>query len=234
MTNTNPRVPRKTVDFVNWLKPRGPKWKAQAVILGLQASQGTAADNAATKLLAAFDARNAAEQAFRNAVAELDSQLSDARTTVGDCMRTIDAFASNAANPTLIYTTADIPAPLPPKPTPAPGLPSDLRVTLGKTGVLELAWKCVNPGNIGGVVYEVKRSLGSPEGPFNYLGVTGARKFSDDTLPAGSSSVFYQVTGVRSTQRGPSEVFLVQFGVGGGGGFAISTVNATTSGKLAA
>ncbi|HYE63342.1 MAG TPA: hypothetical protein VD997_15225 [Phycisphaerales bacterium] len=231
MSNNTHRVPRKTVDFVNWLKPRGPKWKTQASVLGLTTSQGTAVDAASASLLAKFEAREAAEQAFRNAVAELDAELTSARTIVGDCMRTIDAFASNSSNPTAIYTTADVPAPQSPKPTPPPGLPADLRVTLGKTGSLELAWKCVNPGNVGGVVYEVKRSIGSDAGPFEYLGVSGTRKFTDDTLPAGSGSVYYQITGVRSTQRGPTEVFLVKFGVTGGG-FAISSV--TTSGKLAA
>ncbi len=233
MSNNPPRVPRKTAEFVSWLKPRGPAWKLNNAALGLTTLQGTNADAAATAIFTAYDARLAAEQAFRAAVATLDTALDSARSVTGDCMRTIDAFASNAPDPTVIYNLAEFPAPSAPKPAPPPGLPSDLRVTLGQTGTLELAWK-IAPTTGGGVVYEVKRSLGSATGPFEYLGVVGTRKFNDDTLPSGNATVFYQVTGVRSTQRGPSAVFMVRFGTGEGV-FSITSVSTgEMSGKLAA
>jgi hypothetical protein len=216
MANNPPRVPRKTVDYVNWIKPRGPKWKLNATGLGLSTVQGTQIDAASANVFNAYEARLQAEQDFRAAVATLEEAINEARTLTGECMRTIDAFATVSADPTAVYNLAEFPAPQPPKPAPAPGVPSDLRVSLSQTGTLELTWKCENPG-AGGVVYEIKRSIGSDQGPFTYLSIVGKRKFEDTTVPAGSSSVFYQVTGVRSTQRGSPAVFLVRFGTGGGG-----------------
>ena len=48
-----------------------------------------------------------------------------------------------------------------------------------------------------------------------FLGTSGNRTFTDTTLPAGSRGVIYQVTAVRSTRRGESGQFNVNFGVDG-------------------
>lgn len=79
-----------------------------------------------------------------------------------------------------------------------------------------------NPSDTQGTIYEVKRQIGS--GAFNFVGTTGVRVFTDDTLPNGSAPVTYQVTAVRSMQRGNPAQFTVNFGFGGGGGFAITSI----------
>ena len=52
----------------------------------------------------------------------------------------------------------------------------------------------------------------------------GDKTFIDDTLPVGSTGVVYELTGIRSTRRGLSNQFNVNFGVGGGGGFTVTQV----------
>jgi hypothetical protein len=118
-----------------------------------------------------------------------------------------------------------------PGPTPAPGTPSALHVDLLATGALVLSWKCPHPSGAIGTVYEVQRRIGGEGDPFAYVGTTGSKTFIDDTLPAGSSNITYQITAVRSTARGHAARFSVNFGVVGVGRMTASaTTNAANPG----
>ncbi len=134
-----------------------------------------------------------------------------------------------------VYAIAELPAPSAPSSVPPPGLCTNLSVTILPTGALTLKWKCVNPAGASGTSYEVARRIGST-GSFVTIGSGGGNKtFIDDTLPSGSSPVFYRVTGVRSTVRGTTNEFVVNFGVSsGGGGLTVQSVNEVTPVQLAA
>lgn len=229
------RVPKPIPAFVTFMTTHGPKFKLNAVALGMTVAQGTAYDSLASKVRTAYDARNAAEQAFKNAVLTLKAACDEGRTMTGNLIRIIDGFASNAPDPTVVYTLADIAPPSSPTPVGSPGKPSDFVVGLDETGALNLSWKCANPPGCTGVIYEVRRRVG-PTGAFGYIGASGTRTFVDDTLPAGSATVTYQLTAIRSTARGPAAQFTVNFGIEGGGGFAITSISeqGEASGKMAA
>jgi hypothetical protein len=77
-------------------------------------------------------------------------------------------------------------------------------------------------------MYELHRGIDN--GPLEFLAVTGKKKFTDATLPAGAASATYRVTAVRSTKRGPAALFTVNFGVARGGG----VISATTTRAAAA
>ncbi len=62
----------------------------------------------------------------------------------------------------------------------------------------------------------VNRRIG--DGPFQYVGCTGERKFVDGTVPAGASALIYQVQGMRSTAVGPIGSHIVNFGTTRAGG----------------
>lgn len=232
MSNNIPRIPRKLSEFAAFLSAHGPKWKTAGLAIGLSTSQGTAIDAAATAMNADYQARLQAEQDAKAAVATLADTWEASRELAADLLRIIDAFAINSPNPTAVWNLAEVAAPSPPKPIPAPGLPEAFTVTLDQTGDLNLAWKCNNPPGGAGVIYEVMRRLG-PTGPFTYLGATGTRKFVDNSLPGGNSTVGYQITGIRSTLRGPAAQFVVNFGMAGGG-MSITSVTEQVSAKLAA
>ncbi len=139
-----------------------------------------------------------------------------------DIVDQIRGFARRTDNPQ-VYVLAQIPAPQPASSIPPPGTPFAFSVGLLETGALELKWKCINPEGAGGTIYEVRRRSGvNPATPFVYVGGSGTRSFTDNSLPGGSSPVTYQVTAARSTVRGNPGQFTVAFGVGGGPGFAIT------------
>jgi hypothetical protein len=120
-----------------------------------------------------------------------------------------------------------------PSARPAPGQPFAFAVELDQTGILTLKWKCDNPAGTQGTIYQVWRRVG-PTGDFSYVGGSGTKSFIDATLPAGSSSVTYQIQAVRSTAVGPAAQFIVNFGVGGTGGVMTASVIEGVPTKIAA
>ena len=111
--------------------------------------------------------------------------------------------------------------------------PTDFKVSLSQGGALTLKWKCPNPAGSAGTIYQVARRLGAT-GSFTFIGGSGTRKFIDQTLPTGSSSITYRIVAVRSTAQGPEALFTVNFGVSAGGGERIASIAEVSAPKLAA
>lgn len=99
-----------------------------------------------------------------------------------------------------------------PSPMPPPGTPNAFRVELLADGSIELRWKCKHPGRAAGAIYHIYRN-DAASGKFQFLGSSGKRRFTDQTLLAGSTGVTYQVQAVRSTAVGQPAQFNVNFGV---------------------
>lgn len=118
-----------------------------------------------------------------------------------------------------------------PEPVPQPGTPTSFKVTLNADGSLDLGWKCKNPPGSRGTIYQVWRKIGA--GEFTYVGGTGARKFVDSTVPAGTAGVTYQLQAVRSTAVGDWAQFNVNFGMTAGGTMTAAVAEAAPA-KLAA
>ena len=101
-----------------------------------------------------------------------------------------------------------------PRPSQRPGTPDAFSIELSQLGMLTLKWTCANPQR--GVMYIVSRSIGgSSGGAFEYLGVTGERRFVDATIPAGATAIVYRVQAVRLKKVGEPAQFNVNFGTNG-------------------
>jgi hypothetical protein len=211
--------------FLLWCQEHAPVWTTNALDIGMTAAQATAFSGAVTAANASNIAVEAARQAYRTAVDTNNDNFAALRSLAGDDVRTIRAFAENAEKPGAIYALAQIPPPADPQPAPPPGMPTDLSVSIEPaTGNLELKWKSTNPAGTSGTSYIVRRKLPG-ETAFSFIGVTGSKKFVDATFFAGPDSVQYTVQGQRADSSGPmSEVFTINFGRAGGGGFQISNV----------
>jgi hypothetical protein len=102
---------------------------------------------------------------------------------------------------------------------PPPGRPSGLTVQLdATTGSLTLRWKAANPTNARGTTYIIRRKLPG-ETEFAFIGVSGKKRFVDETLMLGAGegilapAVQYTVQGQRANLSGPvSPIFTVNFG----------------------
>ncbi|VAX41651.1 hypothetical protein MNBD_PLANCTO03-615, partial [hydrothermal vent metagenome] len=153
-------------------------------------------------------ARNASMSATVGFHASADTLVGDGR----DLIATIKAFAEASGDPQ-VYVRASVPPPAPPSVVGPPGTPTRFCVSLQGNGSFNLTWHADNPQGSSGTIYEVLRS--DDGGPFAFLGTTGTRRFADTTLPAGTGTAVYQITGVRSTSRGEPARFIVQLGTKG-------------------
>jgi hypothetical protein len=228
--STYPNTPRSA--FITWCQAHQNVFTANAAEIGLSDPQATAFANATTAAAAAVLAQEQAHQAAKVATQAALDAVAALKTTAGDTVRLIRAYAETQTNPSVVYQTAQIPPPATPSPAPPPAQPIDLTVTLEPgAGNLTLGWKAANPVGTSGTTYIIRRKLPG-ESVFTFLGVSGKKTFVDGTLIAGPDSVQYTVQGQRADSSGPlSPIFTVNFGQAPGGGV---TATVSTSAKTAA
>ncbi|MCW5756896.1 MAG: hypothetical protein KIT54_06645 [Phycisphaeraceae bacterium] len=207
-------IPTGIAESIAWVNAHLSVWLANPAAIGLTqddvAELAALVGTAQQRLLAAQQARAAS----KGATLALHAGVDDMRGFTQAQIDRIRVHARLSPNPALVYQAADIPPPAAPSPTPAPGTPFGFGIGLDQDGVIELTFKCVNPGSNGGVTYKIERSLSGQQGPYFYLKTVGERKFSDDTIPPGTGLVSYKLTAIRSTQPGSPGYFAVRFGAG--------------------
>jgi hypothetical protein len=223
-------VPDSRLGKIEFYEAHTKVWLGNAAAIGLTAGACTALDTATVNARDAYNNHLAAQAAAKSATTAFYDAVKTMHSAPGkgaDMIQTIKTYAQTTNNPN-VYVIAQIPPPSSGGITPPPGTPSDFTVGLLQDGSLELKWKCSNPSGTNGTIYEVLRKVGT--GAFVFVGATGVKTFTDDSLPAGASPCTYQVTAIRSTTRGNPAQFTVHFGVGGGG----LTVESVEPMKLAA
>lgn len=217
-------VPIKPLARLQFYENHTSGWASAAVAIGTTTAAVTDLTTKATAARAAYDAQqnalNAAKmatQAWRQSMAA----LSLAGSAILDQIRGKAKVSGDS-----IYTLANIPAPATPTPVPPPGTPFELKVALKPDGSLELKWKCSNPAGATGTFYQIARKVDGATA-FDYLATVGTRTFTDETLPAGAKTVLYQIQAGRTTAMGVAQQFIVNIGVGSGGGLTVSVVEAS-------
>lgn len=225
---TYPTSPRAA--FIEWAVNHGDLFVGNAAQIGLTAAQATAFKNDAMTAQAADRDLSVVRQSARTATNIANDATSALRSRARATIGLIKAFAESTNNPQ-VYNLAEIPPPADPTTLPPPGQPTDLNVVLDPTsGALSISWKAQNPVGASGTSYIIRRRT-SMAGTFEFIGVTGTRKFVDSTFLAGPDMVQYTVQGQRSDSAGPvSQILTINFGrvMGagagglGGGQFAIT------------
>lgn len=220
-------VPDSRIGKITFYEAHATLWKDHALELGLDVDDATKLLDATTQARAAYNDSIQARDAAKAATQDFYTDTA-AMATLGSAMlATIKSFAETTQNPG-VYSIAQIPPPAAPSPIPAPGTPMDFTVLLSQSGAIELRWKCNNPPGSVGTIYECRRRIGGTGSPFVFIGASGVRSFTDDTLPSGSTGVTYELTAVRSTRRGLPAQFNVNFGIGGDGVTFARVENAPT------
>lgn len=212
-----PILPDRVQDLLDFAEVHVPVFEGAFAQIGISEEQANlfkvAAETARIDYRDAYAANNAKKAATQRS----RSSMSALRKTAGETIALIKAFAEAQSSPTTVYDAAQLPAPQPPAPVGPPGSPTTFTVGLRQDGAVMLAWKCRNPSNSFGTMYEVRRRVagggsGESGNTFEFVGATGKRAFTDDRLPSGATNVIYQITAVRSTSRGAPAQFNVNFG----------------------
>lgn len=225
-------LPSRIQDLIDFFDMHAPVWATSATSIGLTAAQATAFQALATAAHDAYTAKLAADQASLAATVTLRAAVGDARQSASDLIRIIKAYAENSAKPDVVYNLAQIPPPATPKPAAPPAQPTEIAVSLvPTTGALELRWKAANPAGTSGTSYIVRRREPGGGSEFVFVGVTGEKRFVDDTFMSGPESVEYTVQGQRADSAGPvSEIFTIHFGKQGSGGVGLTIESVSSAG----
>ena len=207
------RLPATRSGKISFYESHVPTWEERAAEIGVSSSMianlAALTQAARDAFLRAQEARNAAEaatQAYHTAVATMN------RAGV-NVLTTIRVYASTTNN-TGVLNIAKVDPRADNGPLPAPGTPIMPSTSLSQTGAVTLSWKCKNPRGSEGTVYEICRRVDG-ERAFTRVGTSGTRKYTDDAIPRGASTIVYQVTAIRSTRRGNPALFNVRFGMDG-------------------
>ena len=204
-------VPKKPIDKVQFFENHLEPWGANTTAIGLTTGIMTDLTSKTAAARAAYDAQQVAMDNARNATANFHDAVNVLATAGAAAIQQIRAKAAIAGNS--VYTLAVIPAPATPAPVGPPGKPFDFKVELNALGGLTITWKCSNPANANGPVYQVFRQLDNV-GEVLYLGGSGDKKFVDNTIPAGSGKAEYQIQAVRAAAVGEWATFGVNLGTG--------------------
>lgn len=208
-----PIVPKKNSEKVAFYASKTTGWSTNAVAIGTTAAAVTDLTTKVTAATTKIAAALAAKEAAKNATADADLAVKDMAHAGAAIIQQIKAKA--AVSGPSIYILAQIPAPATPSPVPPPGTPVDFKAALNPDGSLKLTWKCPNPPSAPGTIYQIARRIGTAA--FSALTSVGTRSLTDNTVPAGTASVTYRITAVRSTTTGLAAEFIVNFGTGASG-----------------
>jgi len=226
-------APRTIPEYIAWAQSHGQTFVDNAAAIGVLPATASAFQSGADDLGKTLSAQITAQDAAKAATATLDDGIRDSRRALADIVRMVRVKAAASANPTNIYNLAALPVPAAPTPVAPPGLPRDFTVNINTSnGAVVLKWKITNPANGAGTVYMVQRKFTQTGAP-QFIGLCGGEKtFTDATLPLGTDSVIYMVTGQRSGVQGPTAEVNVRFGTVGGN--ATATLIGNGEVKLAA
>jgi hypothetical protein len=222
-------MPQSLVGKIQFCESHLADWQTNAVAIGSSAAEITALTAKTDAARAALTAQETAQETAKTKTAALRDAVKAMADATADVVKKIRAKAATDGNG--IYQLANIPAPATPSPIGAPGMPTDLVVKLNPNGSLDLGWSCSHPAGSTGVIYHVFRQLGA-EGEFTFIGGSGAKKFADGSVPAGTAMVVYQIQAIRSSAIGVANEFIVRFGTGGAGAGIASVTQAAP--KMAA
>lgn len=226
-------VPTKFPETIDWVNARITDWAADPAAIGLDATAvaalASALSTAQSGRQGAIDARTAS----RDATIVYNDAGTDLRAQARQAVATIRAFAKASANPATVYSDASIPPPATPTPAPAPGTPEGFTISLSQGGAVTLAFECAHPAGVNGVTYKVERQ-DTPQSAWAFLTNAKERRFTDATIPTGSSLLFYRVTAQTSTKDGAAAEFTVRFGAGNQGATIVAQGASGASGAQAA
>jgi hypothetical protein len=206
--------PKQIVARIQWAENHVAPFTTNAVAIGITSAIATSFQTKTEAARAALQARDAAAAALRDRNNDLRMAMIELSDAGGAIVNTVHAKADMVGDS--VYSLASIPVPKTPAPRSAPGPLSDLKAALNPDGSIDLTWTGDNGGSVG-TVYQVYRQ-DTPSDDYEALGVSGEKRWTDTTIPAGSSQVMYKIRALRSTVAGPWAIFPVTFGSGGSGG----------------
>lgn len=211
-------LPESREKRLQYFEARWNLWLTNASSLGVSAAQINGLKSLVMDDREAFEAAQLARANAKSATSTWYNS-NNAMVSMGrDLIKTIKAFAETSGNPN-VYNLANIDAPLPPTPIPAPTTPTSMNGFVSADGVVTLTWKADKSGPSSGIFFSIERKRGS--GNYIPMGATMSKSFVDGDAGITTAPVQYRVRAIRGDKM--SEYTLpVIFNFVSGSGFVVS------------
>lgn len=218
-------LPSNDFSALEWLEARMSAWAGSPTAIGLTSLQVSTMQTHVSTARAARNTAQAVRAAGKAATLDFHNKAATMKREAAELISVIKAYAATTGNPA-VYVLADLSPADPPTPAGAPEPPTNLRGAINSDGAVELAWD----GSLAqGTFFEVSRRV-EGEAAFTRLDAVGAKKFTDETVPAGFASVYYTVRAKRgSLVSAGTDPIQVRFGfpaegpgMAEGGGLALA------------
>ena len=203
-------VPRKIDAKIRYFETHVGRWGEHASEIG--SSPETIAALAASTAAArqAYVAQQLAQQAARMATQAMKHAVAEMSKRGALVVQQVRATASTGGDG--VYELAGVTPVAKRSPIGPPGMPTNFQVELQAIGILTLRWQCKNPRGSKGTQYRICRDDTGTGAAFQVLGMVGVKRYVDEALPAGLTSVLYKVQALRSTRKGDATLFRVSMG----------------------
>lgn len=203
-------IPNGRIDRLNWIESLIEQWTANQVLLGLSAPQIADLTQRATDARDAFENANEARLIAKTRTQLFHDKADDAHALASDLLALIKGTAVTSAEPIVVYCAAGITARKKSGPTGAPGQPAIERTSVNADGSITLNFAVTGPASPAspvGTTWQVSRQLDG-ETVLRIIGLAdpATKSFTDQSLPEGTSRVWYQIAGVRGARKGPVSV----------------------------
>ncbi|GDX99897.1 hypothetical protein LBMAG48_23010 [Phycisphaerae bacterium] len=214
--STVPSSPRSAV--YDWCEARVDPWRTNAANIGISADQALTFATSVSTYATALSEQNKLKAALEAATRTVGESYTAMRRNMTNAITDIRQYAQQQTDPNTVYELSQVPPRAAAGTAPPPGRPFDFSVQLiDDSGAVQLRWKCENPRGTQGTSYIVRRRLPS-ETAFTFIGVTGEKRFVDNTFVAGPDSVEYTVQAQRADSAGAaSSIYTINFGLPGAG-----------------
>lgn len=196
------RLPQSKFGQLQYLEGRAEGWETNQAAIGVELTLAQSTVTKTTTARALYDEYQQKRQDAKDARVEWLSAIGSAVDDGRACIRSIDTFAKNSANPDAVYALASVAPPKDREPLGVPAVPTDLVIGLDTEGRATLRWGGTREG---GTVFTVQRrttSTGGQTTPWTTIVTVSERTFIDPSTPSGVASVGYRVRAERFA--GPS------------------------------
>lgn len=205
-------LPNSRRDTIEFFRVHLPDWEKDPSAIGLSPALVAALSARVAAADAARAAADTAASAARSATAAFHQEADAMRRLGADLLKTIKAYAATEDDPG-VYATARVPPPARGGPGRPPERPIEPRASVNGLGHIRLAWKGARKGGVQFLIERRMTPLAGPPGPWAFVGLSAAGRFTDRSVPRGFASAAYIVTAVSHAGRSaPSTTALVAFG----------------------
>ncbi len=210
-------VPRTIHDRISFYETHIDVWEQHAAALGLSPQRLSELRDVIVTARTEFEAAAQAQQAAQAATLRMQEAVKTLHSAPAMGQNTIDTIKLTASTTGDIgvYALAQIDPPQSDSPLPAPNTPSRVESKLLTLGEIELSWTGKQPSGSHGTLYQIERAVDGDidANIYEFVGISGGRRFIDATLPVGPERAVYRITAIRGQDRSLPGVHLIFFGV---------------------